>query len=101
MFSACLLSEPCTVDGSSYEVSSILQKLKSLPNVKAVQFCPEDFAFGTPRAIPDIHGGNGFDVLAGKAKVLNDQNEDWTDELVAAGSKMVDLAKSENVDIAI
>jgi len=33
----------------------------------AVLFCPEDFALGTPREIPDIQEGNGFDVLDGKS----------------------------------
>ncbi len=46
-------------------------------NVKAVTFCPEDYSFGTPRSLPDIHGGNGFDVLDGKARVLTDKGEDW------------------------
>lgn len=44
---------------------SAREALLDLPNVRAVDFCPEDDAFGTPCATPDIHGGNGFDVLDG------------------------------------
>jgi hypothetical protein len=35
-----------------------------------VNFRPEDFSFGTPRMTPNSHGGNGFDVLDGKARSL-------------------------------
>jgi hypothetical protein len=33
-----------------------------MPNVQVFNFCPEDFSFGTPRALCNIHGGDGFDV---------------------------------------
>jgi uncharacterized protein YbbK (DUF523 family) len=40
-------------------------RLIRLPNVRAINFCPEEFVFGTPREVCNIYGGDGFDVLAG------------------------------------
>ncbi|HTL11222.1 MAG TPA: hypothetical protein VL588_01960, partial [Bdellovibrionota bacterium] len=55
LLSACLVGVPCGVDGTSYgEADPKLLKLVTLPNVKTARFCPEDFSFGTPRAMPDI-----------------------------------------------
>ncbi len=73
----------------------------SLPNVRAVKFCPEHFSFGTPRDLPDIHGGNGFDVLDGKARVLSHKGEDMTRGMLLAANEMLRIAKEEKVDLAI
>jgi uncharacterized protein YbbK (DUF523 family) len=99
--SSCLRGEKCGVDGSSYGEFPWIQKLISLPNVKPAFFCPEQFSFGTPRAMPDIHGGNGFDVLDGEAKVLTDKGEDWTSGMLRAAEKMLDLAKIQDTEIAV
>ena len=48
-------------------------KLRLLP------FCPEQHALGTPRSMPDIHGGDGVDVLAGRARVLDEVPADARD----------------------
>jgi uncharacterized protein YbbK (DUF523 family) len=100
--SACLLGVPCGVDGSSYGAPySHLDRLFRLPNLRVVDFCPEEFSFGTPRATPDIHGGNGFDVLDGKARVLSDQGEDWTDRMVMAAEAMLKVAEDNLASLAL
>jgi uncharacterized protein YbbK (DUF523 family) len=49
LVSACLLGVKCGVNGDNYgEYQSVL-KLLHYDNVKFIQFCPEDVAFGTPR----------------------------------------------------
>ena len=101
LFSACLGGEPCGVDGTSYGAHEWIQKVIALPNVKGVPFCPEHFSFGTPRRIPDIHGGDGFDVLDGKARVLSDAGEDMTEGMIAAARRMLELARHHQVDLAI
>jgi uncharacterized protein YbbK (DUF523 family) len=101
MLSACLLGEKCGVDGSSYGEFPWVVELAAQPNVKAVTFCPENFSFGTPRDMPDITGGNGFDVLDGKAKVMSDKGVDWTEGIVRAAQKMLALAKHHDVQVAI
>ncbi len=100
--SACLVGVPCGVDGTSYGAPyRHTDRLFRLPNVHVVTFCPEDFAFGTPRATPDIHGGDGFDVLDGKARVVSDTGADWTEQMLGAAQAMLSEAQDHNVRVAL
>jgi uncharacterized protein YbbK (DUF523 family) len=90
------------VDGTSYGAPySHTERLFQLPNVHVVTFCPEDFAFGTPRATPDIHGGDGFDVLDGTARVLSDTGDDWTEQMLDAARAMLTLAQESDTRLAL
>lgn len=99
--SGCLLGQLCGVDGSSNGEYPWMKKLAQLPNVQAVSFCPEEFSFGVPRNLPDIHGGNGFDVLDGRAKVLDDKMNDITHGMIVAGQRMLEIAQEHSVHLAI
>jgi uncharacterized protein YbbK (DUF523 family) len=102
LLSACLAGVGCGVDGTSYGAPfAHLRWLFERREVRTVTFCPEDFAFGTPRAVPDIHGGNGFDVLDGTAKVLSEDGEDWTREMIAASKAMLEVAEHNEVRLAV
>ena len=101
LISGCLAGEKVGVDGSSYDGLPAAQELLHLPNVKLIKFCPENFSFGTPRNTPDIHGGDGFDVLDGKAKVFSHLREDWTSEMVNAAREMLRVAQSNAVHVAL
>jgi uncharacterized protein YbbK (DUF523 family) len=101
LMSACLTGLLCGYDGSSYgEYPSVLKLLK-YETVKFVRFCPEEFSFGTPREMCDIHGGNGLDVLNGNANVLTESGTDWTEGMIMASEKMLEIAIKEKVEIAI
>lgn len=101
LMSACLTGLLCGYDGSSYgEYPSVLKLLK-YETVKFVRFCPEEFSFGTPREMCDIHGGNGLDVLNGNAKVLTESGTDWTKAMIRASEKMLEIAIKEKVEIAV
>jgi len=78
MTSACLVGDKCGVEGTSNGKYPNILKLLAYPNIKLVPFCPEDFAFGTPRETPDIEGGTGEDVLHGKARVITETGKDIT-----------------------
>lgn len=101
LVSGCLAGLPVGVDGSTYGDHALIRRLIDLPNARAVTFCPENFAFGTPRATPDIHGGDGHDVLDGHAKVLSDTGEDWTAGMIAAAERMLAIARAHQVRLAI
>lgn len=91
----------CGVDGTAYgEYPSVLKLLK-YDTVKLIRFCPEDFSFGTPREMCDIYGGTGEDVLNGKARVLTSSGIDWTEGMIKASEKMLELAKREKVELAV
>ena len=101
LVSACLVGVRCGVDGSNYGKYPSVLKLLDYDNVRLIQFCPEDFSFGTPREVCDIYGGDGFDVIAGKAKVLTTTGKDWTDKMINASNKMLQIAKDNNIELAI
>lgn len=101
LFSACLLGELCGVDGSSNGDYPWVKHLGSLPNVRPVRFCPEHFSFGTPRTTPDIHHGDGFKVLEGKAKVLDEFGTDLTQGMIQGAHEMLRVAKENNIHFAI
>lgn len=99
--SACLTGVMCGVDGTSYgDYPSVLKFLK-YKNVRLIKFCPEDFSFGTPREMCDIHGGDGNYVLDGKAKVLTESGVDLTDGMIKASLKMLEVAQKENIELAV
>ena len=49
--SACLLGKFCRYDGANNLNNHLLSQLKSY---KIIPFCPEDYAFGTPRPTMDL-----------------------------------------------
>jgi uncharacterized protein YbbK (DUF523 family) len=102
LISACQLGVTCGTDGTSYGAPGWeVRRLMGLPNVALTGFCPEDLAFGTPRRVPDIAGGDGFDVLDGGAHVLAEDGEDWTGPMVAAAHAMLALAREQQVHLAL
>ncbi len=101
LVSACLAGIPVGFDGSTYGTHNEIAEIIALPNVKAVTFCPEDFAFGTPRDICDIQGGDGHDVLAGRARVVSAVGEDWTDRMIEAAQKMLRIAHENACEVAV
>jgi uncharacterized protein YbbK (DUF523 family) len=101
LVSGCIAGDLCGVDGSNYGGPGFLSALFSLAKVRVTRFCPENFSFGTPRAVCDIRGGNGYDVLDGRARVLSESGEDWTSGMIAAAKHMLALARSSNADLAI
>lgn len=99
--SACLLGRAVAYDGSDYGAYPATQALFARPEVRSYGFCPEDFSFGTPRELCDIYGGNGFDVLDGKARVLTEAGEDWTEGMLEAAQAMLGVAQDHRVDLCI
>ncbi|MBL8935229.1 MAG: DUF523 domain-containing protein [Archangium sp.] len=101
LFSGCLAGLRCGVDGSDNGPHPLMARVTSLPTVRCVAFCPEDLALGTPRGLPDLTGGDGFDVLDGRAQVRLDDGRDVTSALVHAAHEMVKVAQREQVRFAI
>jgi len=101
LVSACLAGISVGFDGSTYGTHAEIADIIALPNVRAVTFCPEDFAFGTPRDVCDIQGGDGYDVLAGRARVISAGGEDWTDRTIQAAERMLDIAQGNACEVAV
>lgn len=101
LMSACLTGITCGYDGTANGEYPGALKFLSYNTVKIITFCPEEFSFGTPREMCDIHGGTGEDVLNGKARVLTETGEDWTEGMIRASEKMLTIAIDESIEIAI
>lgn len=101
LMSSCLAGIRCGYDGTANGEYPSALKLLQYPTLKITRFCPEEFSFGSPREMCDIHGGTGFDVLDGKARVLSDSGEDWSEGMIRASLQMLQIAKDEQVELAI
>lgn len=101
LVSACLAGWACGVDGDDYGLGVALADLLALPRLQALPFCPEQFSLGTPRGMPDIHGGDGFDVLAGRARVLDQHGRDLTAKMIEGAEAMLAYARESRAELAI
>lgn len=98
--SGCLLGAKCNFDGNDL-LSSFLKELEQIEEIEFVPFCPEDFVFGTPRANLRIVGGDGDDVLDGKAMVVNEHGEDVTALMIKGAYKFLNRLAANEVHYAI
>ncbi|QEE50951.1 DUF523 domain-containing protein [Flavobacterium alkalisoli] len=101
LMSACLKGIKCGYDGTANGEYPSALKVLQYDTVKVSSFCPEEYSFGSPREMCDIHGGTGMDVLNGKAKVLTDSGKDWSEGMIKASEKMLEIAKAEDIELAI
>ncbi|MGC5343247.1 DUF523 domain-containing protein [Streptomyces sp. DT24] len=90
LVSACLHGVPCRFDGrgkASDEVAAAVGERR------AVVFCPEVAAgLPTPRRPAEIVGGDGHDVLDGRARVVDDIGADVTAAFVDGARRALDVA---------
>ncbi len=86
--SACLLGRPCRFDGKDKFTPELAFALEGR-NVIAV--CPEELGgLDTPRAPCQINGGDGADVLDGKARVIDANGIDRTPSFLAGAQAAIE-----------
>ena len=98
--SACLLGHRVGWDDRPY-TSSLALTLAHNSKVSMIHFCPEDLILGTPRLLTTIHGGNGFDVLDGRASVRDTEGNDHTDLFVYAAEQFLEFAQENRIELAL
>jgi uncharacterized protein YbbK (DUF523 family) len=77
-----------------------IQKL--IKEGKAIPVCPEQLGgLSTPRNPAEIVGGDGEDVLDGKARVIDNQGRDVTDAFIRGAYETYRIAKTIGADEAI
>jgi uncharacterized protein YbbK (DUF523 family) len=101
LMSGCLAGLPCGVDATDYGLGKARPSWLSDPRVRTFSFCPEDHRMGTPRTMPDLHGGDGFDVLDNRARILDEKGDDLTNAMLSGARAMLALAIDQKVDFAI
>lgn len=99
IISACLCGVNCKYSGTS---NFDEKAYKLFCEGKAVLVCPEQLGgMATPRDPREIVGGNGYDVLDGKAKVLSKDGDDSTAEFVAGAEETLKIAKAIDAEMAV
>ncbi len=96
--SACLIGQKCRYDGQAATDAHVKQLYEQ---GKAVPVCPEILAgLTTPRSPCEIFGGQGSDVLCGKATVVDMGGIDQTAALIKGATLALELAQSHNANRA-
>jgi uncharacterized protein YbbK (DUF523 family) len=99
VISACLAGLATTYDGRDNYREGIARLLRE---GKAVLVCPEQLGgLPTPRPPAEIVGGNGADVLDGKAMVLTRDGVDVTAEFVRGAEQTLKTAQAAGAAFAI
>lgn len=95
LVSACLTGLCTRYDGQSKTDTACLEFLQ---NKKWIPICPEQLGgLPTPRPAADIVGGDGHDVLAGKAKVIDRFGNDLTAPFVQGAEMVLSIARTQDI----
>jgi len=96
--SACLLGEHCRYDGKCKVDAQVLD-LSGKPDITILAVCPErEGGLPTPRTPSEIQGGDGNDVVDGKAKVTSADGEDRTEAFLAGARDCLEKVKEFQPD---
>ena len=99
LVSACLAGLPTRFDGTGSH-DDVVAKL--VAEGRAVLVCPEvDGGLGTPRPAAEIVGGDGTDVLAGRAQVMTRDGTDVTAAYIRGAEAALDAARASGAKTAI
>ena len=99
LVSACLLGVNCRYDGSNNRDENAIKRHQT---DELVPVCPEEAGgLSTPRPPVEIVGGDGNDVLDGKAKVMTTDGEDKTEEFLKGAQQALELAQSQGATLVI
>lgn len=90
--SACLVGQKCRYDGNSNTNDEIV---KMYEQGLIMPVCPECLAnLPIPRCPSEIVGGNGNDVLEGRAVVMAKDGSDKTKEFIEGAQKTLEIAQN-------
>lgn len=95
LVSACLVGLCTRYDGRVKDSSACLARLTQ---AIWIPVCPEQLGgLPTPREAADITGGDGADVLAGKARVLTASGIDLTGPFIRGAEEVLKIARAQNI----
>ena len=99
LISACLLGVNCRYDGGNSRDETAINVHQ---NDELIPVCPEEAGgLPTPRPAVEIVGGDGNDVLDGKARVLTADGVDKTEEFLKGAQIALEVAQSEGATSVI
>ncbi len=99
LISACLAGIHCKYNHDNNYNNKIIQVIKEKPSII---LCPEQLGgMSTPRPPAEIVGGDGKDVLRGKAKVINVEGEDVTNFFILGAKEVLEIVRLYGIKKAI
>lgn len=99
LVSACLAGRACRFDGTGSHEDTVTALVAE---GRAVLVCPEvDGGLGTPRPAAEIQGGDGADVIAGRARVVTGEGDDVTDAYLKGAERALVVARETGATTAI
>ena len=99
LVSGCLVGLHCRYDGKRITNPTVLEKMASQ---QMVFVCPEQLGgLSTPRPSSQIVGGDGFDVLSGRARVISENGSDVTDYFLRGAEETLRYARLVGASSAI
>lgn len=99
LISACLAGRACRFDGTGALDDTVSQLVAE---GRAVLVCPEvDGGLGTPRPPAEIVGGDGIDVIEGRARVMTQDGLDVTEAYLAGARRALATARRAGATMAI
>lgn len=104
LVSACLAGRRCTYKATANPLAAEwrawLERL--IEEDRAVLVCPEvEGGLGTPRPPAEILGGDGHDVLDGRARVLAADGTDVTESYLRGAERAVERARAVDAGAAV
>jgi uncharacterized protein YbbK (DUF523 family) len=92
LVSACLIGINCNFEGKNWLNPKLFEEFTK-GNLFPV--CPEVLGgLPIPRVPAEIKGGDGSDVLKGKAKVVNEKDADVTSQFIVGAFEVLRIAQS-------
>lgn len=99
LISACLVGQNVRYDGGN-KLNNNLKCLIDQGLAKPI--CPEILGgLTTPRNPAEIIGGDGFDVLDNKAKIIDSRGNNVTEAYINGAIKALDICQSMNCSVLI
>jgi len=98
LVSACLVGLCTRYDAGANTSSACMEQLKG---ALWIPVCPEQLCgLPTPRTAADMVGGDGLDVLAGRAGVVTRSGQDVTAQFISGARQCLAIAQAQNIKTA-
>ncbi|HEB68296.1 MAG TPA: DUF523 domain-containing protein [Desulfobulbus sp.] len=99
LVSACLVGLCTRYDGQCKPDSRCLQQLAG---IHWIPVCPEQLGgLPTPRTAADLTGGDGHDVLAHRASVVDQNGRDVSPAFILGARQVLAIARAQQIEHAI
>jgi len=95
LVSACLLGLKSRYDGKVIPSDACR---KAIAGGICIPVCPEQLGgLATPRVAAELVGGDGYDVLSGKARLITREDLDVTENFILGAQQVLEIARQQPI----